>query len=70
MNIKNNTWIISTGAWICLIVYIIVKYRLYKQLNMGPLKRLTGEVIIVQVWIMMIFLLMISEKIDFIIARY
>ena len=70
MNIKNITWIISMGAWIFLIVYIIVKYRLYKQLNMGTLKRLTGEVIIVQVWIMMIFLLMISEKIDFIIARY
>lgn len=70
MEIKNITFAISITAWICLLIYTIVKYRRHKQMADGPLKKLIGEVIIIQIWILMIFMLAMFEKMDFIVAQY
>lgn len=70
MDMKNITWIISIAGWACLVVYIAMKYRSYKQMDDVGLKRLVGEMIFVQTWQAMIFLMMLSDKVDFIVARY
>lgn len=70
MEIKNVTFVVSIMAWICLLIYTIAKYRCHKRMAENPLKKLTGEIIIVQIWILMIFLIVTFGKVDFIIAQY
>ncbi len=70
MEIKDITFAISIIAWTCLLIYTIVKYRCHKRMVEDPLKKLTGEIIIVQIWILMIFLIFIFKKVDFIVAQY
>ncbi len=70
MDTKDITWMVIMIAWICFIIYAVLRYRFYKQLEKGPLKKLTGEVLLVQVWIIMIFMMMASEKMIITIARY
>lgn len=70
MEIKNVTFAISIAAWICFLIYTIAKYRYHKRMAEGPLKKLTGEVIILQVWVSMVFLLVLLKKMDFIVVQY
>ena len=51
MDVRNITWIISLIGGMVLLIYTVYKYRLYKSMENTPLKRLTGEVVIMQVWI-------------------
>ncbi len=68
MDVRNITWIISLIGGMVLLIYTVYKYRLYKSMENTPLKRLTGEVVIMQVWIIIILILVAMDKVDFIIA--
>lgn len=70
MNIQNVTLTVSFIGWVCLAIYMMTKCRSYRHMENSMEKRLLRELIIIQGWQVMMFLLIASEKIDFIIARY
>lgn len=70
MNSQNITLVVSFIGWVCLAIYMMTKCRLYRNMENSMEKRLLRELIIIQGWQVMMFLLIASEKIDFIIVRY
>lgn len=70
MSIRNVTLAVSLIGWICLSIYMVTKCRSYRHMEDHTEKRLLRELIIIQGWQILILLLIMAEKVDFIIARY
>ena len=70
MKIQNVTLVVSFIGWVCMAIYIMTKCRSYRHMENSMEKRLLRELIIIQGWQILILLLIVAEKVDFIIARY
>lgn len=70
MKIQNVTLVVSFIGWVCLTIYMMTKCRSYRHMENSMEKRLLRELIIIQGWQILILLLIVAEKVNFIIARY
>lgn len=70
MNIQNVTLAVSFIGWVCLAIYMMTKCRSYRHMENSMEKRLLRELIIIQGWQLIMLLLIVSDKVDFIIAQY
>ena len=70
MKIQNVTLVVSFIGWVCLAIYMVTKCRLYRHTENSIEKRLLRDLIIIQGWQLIMLLLIASDKVDFIIARY